>query len=210
MQTPARTGHALADRAGHLRLWLTVATGVLLDLGTKYLAWRRLGAPLEPNALGRAYELIPGWIRLVTSRNPGIVFGLNIADHLPLGPIGGQAVTVLLTLVTCILILYVFVRTPAGHRWTHIWCGLVLAGALGNLYDRLLFGYVRDFIHITRCVNLFGRTFAWPYVFNLADVYLVAGIAAVALVYLFGPDERKSKPKGETARRERQHGSARP
>lgn len=113
MQTPARTRRALADRAGHLRLWLTVATGVLLDLGTKYLAWRRLGAPLEPNALGQAYELIPGWLRLVTSRNPGIVFGLNIADHLPLGPIGGQAVTVLLTLVTCILILYVFVRTPA-------------------------------------------------------------------------------------------------
>jgi len=189
MPTPGRKRRALTDRASHARLWLTASAGVLLDLLSKSLAWQRLGVPAEAAARGEPHELIPGWLRLVTSRNPGIVFGINPAEDFSLGVTGGRAMTILLTLATCALIFYVFASSRPVQKFLHLWCALVLAGAVGNLYDRLAFGYVRDFIQITKQVSLGGWTFGWPYIFNVADVYLVAGVLAIALIYLFTGEE---------------------
>jgi len=189
MPTPGRKRRALTDRASHTRLWLTAFAGVLLDLVSKSLAWQRLGAPAVSAARGEPHELLAGWLRLVTSRNPGIVFGIDPAEDFSLGVTGGRAVTILLTLATSALIFYVFARSRPDQKFMHAWCALVLAGAVGNLYDRLAFGYVRDFIQITKQVSLGGWTFGWPYVFNVADVYLVAGVLAIALVYLFTGEE---------------------
>lgn len=58
-------------------------------------------------------------------------------------------------------------------RTRHIGFGLVLAGALGNVVDRLVRGYVVDFIHVTR----------WP-VFKVADIAVVAGVLLLALAAL--------------------------
>ncbi len=66
----------------------------------------------------------------------------------------------------------IFRRTiPSGDLWVHVSLGLVAGGAFGNVIDRVLRGYVVDFID----VNL--RPFAtWP-VFNLADSAIVVGVA---------------------------------
>jgi signal peptidase II len=48
--------------------------------------------------------------------------------------------------------------------------GLVIGGALGNIYDRVMYGYVRDFIYFH-----INDKFSWP-VFNFADICVVAGI----------------------------------
>jgi signal peptidase II len=192
MQTPRRKGLAVTNPASHLWLWLTVVPAVALDLASKSLGWNYLGGPLEDG--GRQVALIPDWLRLVASRNPGIVFGINFAEDLALGPAAGRALTLLLTLVTSVLIFYVFAASRPRQRWLHVWCGLILAGAFGNLYDRLLFGYVRDLIQITAHAAVGGATLAWPYVFNLADVYLVVGVVAVALAYLFGHGPGEADP----------------
>jgi len=203
MPTPGRKRHALADRASHARLWLTASAGVLLDLFSKSLAWQWLGAPAVSAARGEPHELLPGWLRLVTSRNPGIVFGINPAEDFSLGVAVGRTVTILLTLATSALIFYVFARSRPDQKFMHLWCALVLAGAVGNLYDRLAFGYVRDFIQITKQVSLGGWTIGWPYIFNVADVYLVAGVLAIALVYLFTGDMEKAKTSRARTRQER-------
>ena len=203
MPTPGRKRRALTDRASHARLWLTASAGVLLDLVSKFLAWQRLGVPAEATARGEPYELISGWLRLVTSRNPGIVFGINPAEDFSLGVTGGRAVTILLTLATCALIFYVFAHSRPDQKFMHAWCALVLAGAVGNLYDRLAFGFVRDFVEITKQVSLGGWTFGWPYVFNVADVYLVAGVLAIASVYLFTGDAEEAKTPRAKTRQER-------
>ena len=203
MPTPGRKRRALTDRASHARLWLTASAGVLLDLLSKFLAWQRLGVPADSAARGEPHELIPGWLRLVTSRNPGIVFGIDPAEDFSLGATGGRAVTILLTLATCALIFYVFARSRPDQKFLQVWCALVLAGAVGNLYDRLAFGYVRDFVEITKQVSLGGWTFGWPYVFNVADVYLVAGVLAIALVYLFAGDAEEAKTPRAKTRQER-------
>jgi signal peptidase II len=188
MQTPRRKGLAVTNPASHLWLWLTVVPAVALDLASKSLGWNYLGGPLEDG--GREVALIPDWLRLVASRNPGIVFGLSFAGSL--GPEAGRIATIALTLATSALIFYVFASSLPRQRWIHFWCGLILAGAVGNLFDRLVFGYVRDLIQITAALHLGGLKLDWPYVFNLADVYLVVGVIAVATAFLFGQIGRAS------------------
>ena len=196
MQTPRRKGVAVADRASHVRLWLTLSIGVILDLASKYLGWHWLGGPADDG--GRRIDAITGWLRLEASRNPGIVFGINFSDSPALGPAGGRALTIGLTVVTAALIFYVFAASRPVQRWLHVASGLVLAGAVGNLYDRIVFGYVRDLIQLTGHVDVGGYTLGWPYVFNLADVYLVAGVAALAIVFIAspGPGRRKGAAGG--------------
>jgi len=194
MQTPGRKGLAVTDRPSHLRLWLAVGVGVALDLASKYAAWGLLGGP--PDEGGHVVNVLPGWLQFVASRNPGIVFGLSLAGAC--GPVAGRALTIVLTLLTSALIFYVFASSLPRQRWVHFWCGLILAGAVGNLFDRLVFGYVRDLIQITASFHLGGLTLDWPYVFNLADVYLVVGVVAVAAVFLFG--HKPAPARGEAKR----------
>jgi signal peptidase II len=172
---------------------MTVGLGLALDLAAKSLGWNFLGGPLEEG--GRELSIIRGWLRLVASRNPGIVFGFNFGESFGIGPSGGRLLTILLTAATSALIFYIFAASRPRQRWLHLACGLILAGALGNLYDRLLFGHVRDIIQITAHAAVGGVTLQWPYVFNVADVYLVVGVVVVAIVFMFGraPDAAAAK-----------------
>jgi signal peptidase II len=200
MQTPGREGLAVTDRTSHLRLWLVVGIGLALDLASKYLAWHFLGEP-PPDGPGQPHPIIPGLLNLITSRNPGIVFGFNFGESLALGPAAGRVATVLLTVATTGLIFYIFAASRPRQRWLHAWCGLILAGALGNLYDRLLFGCVRDFLQITAHVQAGGMVLDWPYIFNVADVYLVVGVIAVAAGYIFAGRATDAKPPREGKQR---------
>jgi len=79
-------------------------------------------------------------------------------------------------------------RTTARQRWLHVGIALILAGALGNLWDRLMIGRVRDFLHMLPDRYLpfglswpGGSTEVWPWIFNLADVMLLGGMAIVLI-----------------------------
>ena len=194
MQTPPRKGLAVTDGWSHVRLWLTVGLGVAADWATKHVGWNLLGGP--PEGGGHEVAVIPGWLRLVCSENPGIVFGFNFSEDLGLGEPAARAVTILLTVATSALIFYVFAASRRAQRWVHLWCGLILAGAVGNLIDRVCFGHVRDLIQFT--VQVGGRP-VWPFVFNLADVYLVLGVAAIAIAMLRAPAPGKQPaPRGRS------------
>jgi signal peptidase II len=62
--------------------------------------------------------------------------------------------------------------------------GLIMAGALGNCYDRLVFGHVRDFVHFH--IDAIGFDCA---IFNFADNMLVAG-AVTLVLYAMRPENR--------------------
>lgn len=77
-------------------------------------------------------------------------------------------------LVVVAFVLWLRRRTPKDRFFAHFGYALIIAGALGNLVDRLIFGYVIDYI-------LF-HTQTWSFaVFNLADSFITVGAGAIIL-----------------------------
>ncbi|RPH50031.1 MAG: signal peptidase II, partial [Planctomycetota bacterium] len=123
-----------------------------LDVATKSLAFSRLSA-------GETTTLIPGLLHLQLATNRGIAFGLF--------PSGAWLWT---SAAAVPLIAWVFLRSKTAP-WPETACGaLLLAGAIGNAWDRATLGYVRDFILVPPIPN-----------FNLADALLNGGIAGLLL-----------------------------
>jgi len=116
-------------------------------------------------------EVWPGFISFIKGANDGINFGLLGSDH----PWMRWAL-IALALAICVF-LVIWVRKDT-RPIAHIFVGLIVGGALGNVIDRLLMGHVVDFLNVTCCgiVN--------PFVFNLADVAVFAG--AIGLVIFVG------------------------
>lgn len=112
--------------------------------------------------------------------NRGAVFGLGSDKRI---------FFIVFTIVAIVAGLFVFGRfTQQRHRMAHIALGLILAGGLGNLYDRIAFGVVRDFLHMLPNWNLpfswrwpGGAPSVFPWVFNVADVLLLIGIGLLMI-----------------------------
>ncbi|MEM7577640.1 MAG: signal peptidase II, partial [Planctomycetota bacterium] len=114
----------------------------------------------------------------------GAVFGLGA---------GKRWVFISVSIVAVFVLSWLFWFSPRGAWIYHLSLALVLAGALGNLYDRVLYGAVRDMLHMLPGVELpfglrwpgqggmRGSSEVWPWVFNLADMSLLAGVAGVMI-----------------------------
>lgn len=144
------------------RWLLLVPILFLLDRAAKIWAGRDL-----VNRPGGYMELIPGVVRLRYVENDGAAFSLFAGNSLLLIGLTGL-------IMLGILLYLLLVKKPDKLTWISL-C-IVLGGGLGNLYDRIVYGKVIDYIE-----PVFVR-FA---VFNLADVFVVCGaiLAAVALIW---------------------------
>ena len=118
----------------------------------------------QPVHLGPFIDLVLAW-------NTGISFSL-LPQVGPFGQWGLLAVKAI-----AVLLLWIWLA-HAASRLTALALGLIIGGAIGNAIDRAAYGAVADFVlfHITTAT----WTFRW-YVFNLADVGIVAGV--VGLLY---------------------------
>jgi len=190
--TPVRSARAWAVLLG------VTVVGAAIDLVSKSLAFAHIAdhpvrvsrevviahPPDQINAaIIPAHEpvgVLPSLLEFRLVLNPGAVFGV--------GP-GKRWFFVAFTLLAAGAALWMFARwTTAKDRWSHAALGLVLAGGLGNLYDRLVHGCVRDFLHPLPGVQLpfgiawpGGETEVWPWVSNVADAWLLVGIAILML-----------------------------
>lgn len=140
-----------------------VALLVLADQIVKQIVERSM-------ALG---ELIPvfGPLNWLHARNTGIAFSW-------LGDVGPWALVALSAAVT-VLMVALWWRTPAAHRLARAGFVLIVAGAVGNLIDRAMLGYVTDYVFLSAG----GWSFA---VFNLADALITVGAACVLADELLG------------------------
>jgi signal peptidase II len=148
--------------------------GVAQRTGEALARQGNLSASELLHALNLSRGLVHG-VQITLSTNPGVVFGL---------PMPRWAVAVA-TFATVVLVGYFFATSLRRDWIVHLALASVLAGALGNLYDRLLAtvaipgadavirGQVRDFIN---CSDLH-----YPYIFNVADVLLVVGVALLLI-----------------------------
>ncbi|TVQ61002.1 MAG: signal peptidase II [Phycisphaerales bacterium] len=195
------------------RAWivLLVATllGLVADLVSKEIAFARVaGDPVvihredvltlpSPAMIGSLLpyhapvNVIPGVLDFRLVLNPGAVFGVGA---------GQRWFFVLFTTVALGVAVWVFATWTRGRDTAaHIGVACVLAGGLGNLYDRLKFACVRDFIHPLPGVNLpFGMAWPsgdrqiWPWVSNVADALLIVGIALL-LIHLWRGEPAKQQ-----------------
>ena len=158
------------------RFGLAVAAiACLLDQVTKLYLLNVVDLANHPLRLGPFFDF-------VLTRNTGISYGLFQTE----GTLG-QAVLLAIKALAVVL-LWVWL-SRAHSRLTALSLGLIIGGAVGNAIDRLAYGWVADFVffHITTATWRFD----W-YVFNLADVAIVAGVIALLYESLVGGHAAKA------------------
>ena len=140
-------------------LWLS-AVLVGVDQWTKHLAVANL-------EFRQRVPVVPGFWDWNLTHNTGAAFSF-LADA------GGwqHGFFVLLALAISAMLSFWLFRTERGDWRTALPFALIVSGAIGNVIDRVRFGYVVDFIH------WYWRGFDWP-VFNVADSCIVAGALAM-------------------------------
>jgi len=150
--------------------WVSLATVALAGLGadqlTKAIVTNRLGLNDEVHVTG------PFSIHHVT--NSGIAFGLFAS---------ATAIVIFLTTLAVAWMLYFFARSGSRHPVLPVALGLVIGGSVSNLVDRVRLGHVTDFLDFRY----------WP-AFNLADTFIVVGVAALLLA-LVASDRNAARPR---------------
>jgi signal peptidase II len=186
---PLRSPIALALFIG------TAAVGLVADLWSK-------AAAVDHLKEGAIVRFIPGLLQFTYTENHGAVFGLG----------QGQQGIFLTVSVAAIGFLFFLFLTSGRSRAYQLILGMLLAGVLGNMYDRVHFGYVRDMIHalpgwqwpawFVRLLPLawqpaVGRGLdVFPWIFNVADSLLCVGVGAM-LVYSFVAEMRRKHAESD-------------
>ena len=127
----------------------------------------------QPVRLTPFFDLILVW-------NKGISYGMLQQDD----PMGRLALVAFAVVVSLALIFWLAGVTTA---LTAISIGLIVGGAAGNAIDRAIYGAVADFFSL----HAFG--FQW-YIFNIADVAIVAGVIGLLYDSLFGGHKKAGNP----------------
>jgi len=134
---------------------------------------------------GSSIKVMGDFFQITFIENPGMAFGLEI---------GGKLALSLFTIAATILIIYFIYINRKESLYLRIALAFILGGALGNLVDRIFYGYIYgyaplfygkvvDFFHIdVPDFQILGRSFhSWP-IFNIADICVSIGF----LMILFG------------------------
>lgn len=194
---------------------LIAGVGLAIDLGSKHVVFTDLGYcddtgmrntlqegehklfdPPDGQLRGASETYIDGWLkfRLLTSFNRGALWGIGQ---------GWTSLFAILSIVAAIgVLLWLFAFGAAHSRWLTVSLAFIMAGAMGNLWDRLgLHGCrnadgsvihgVRDFLFFE-----FG-TYPYP-IFNFADSFLIVGAVMLVLQSMFGADPRKTAEENDS------------
>lgn len=147
-----------------LKIFLVISIVLVIDLITKHFLFSV-----------SYFNLIPNVISIATNGgNNGAAWGM----------FSGKTVMLILIAVVMILALFLFNHFVKNKNWFYVISfGLIIGGALGNLIDRIVFSYVRDFIFLD-----FWPTFP---VFNIADSCLTVGAVMMAIFILFMSEKKK-------------------
>ena len=156
------------------RLFILIVILILtiIDQIIKYLVVSNI-------SIGSEKIIIDNFLKFIYIRNTGAAFGILSGN------------IIFLIFITVLLIFYIVneMKKNINNNLSLLSFSLILSGALGNLIDRVVRGYVVDYISFT----LFNREMS---VFNLADTYITIGV--VLLIYIVikeGKNERISSSK---------------
>ncbi|MDC3297108.1 signal peptidase II [Balneolaceae bacterium] len=170
-----------------LTLLLPAAVVIALDQYTKWLV--RTSSELQ------RWEIIEGWLEFYYTQNSGMAMGIDI---LPTHVI--SMISIAATIGIFAYLLWTLKHAGLGYLF---FMGLVLGGALGNITDRLIMGYIEgygglldghvvDFIYFSLQINDWT---VFPYIFNVADIAISVSIITLLI---FGSYLLPEEPKAET------------
>lgn len=128
---------------------------------------------IHPN--GEPYKVIPDFFVLVNVTNTGAAFG-SFKDN--------NTFFVILSCLALLFVVSLLVRRRSPDTWRDVSLALLLAGVLGNLTDRLLYGHVIDFLLFDLHVPL---AHPWP-AFNVADSCICVAVVCF-IIHSFKPKE---------------------
>jgi signal peptidase II len=117
--------------------------------------------------------VIPGFFDIVHSQNRGVAFGIMNDST----STWRTAVLIVFSAAALLLVAGLLWRSARMDRWTVTGLALVLGGAAGNLFDRVMWGRVTDFL------EFYIGSLHWP-TFNVADSCIVIGSALLLLELL--------------------------
>ncbi len=152
------------------RIWIIAAIIFVLDRATKYMIveWMNL------KTLGQI-DVLPPFINLRMAWNYGINFGIGASD--------ADWMRWLLIAVAIAICTGVVIWLRHAEGWLiQLSAGLLVGGAIGNVWDRVQYGAVADFLNMSCC------GIANPFAFNIADVAIFAG--AIGLMLFTGKDAK--------------------
>jgi signal peptidase II len=154
---------------------VVAAIACLLDQASKLYLLFVIDLADHPLRLGPFFDF-------VLTRNTGISYGLFQTP----GVVGQWVLLGIKALAVLLLWLWL---ARSQNRLTALALGLIIGGALGNAIDRLAYGWVADFVFFH--VSTPNWRFNW-YVFNLADVAIVAGVLGLLYESLAGERAQKA------------------
>lgn len=157
----------------HISCSVMIFLIIAFDQITKYFASLNLK---NADAVG----FIPGLVKFRYAENTGMAFSMLS---------GARWVFILVTVIACVLVLYYLFSDRCKSLWLYWSLGVIVSGGIGNLIDRIKFGYVVDFIE---------PTFVDFAVFNIADCAVTCGAVSLIayLVYDMIRDSKQSKENG--------------
>ena len=135
--------------------------------------------------LSDAMEIIPGFLRFARVHNSGVAFGLFAKIDSPYKPY----ILALMAVVAVVVIILYSARMPLQRKLLQIALAVTLGGILGNFTDRLMNGFVVDFIEMH-----VHDAYYWP-TFNIADSAITVGIALLLIDTVRHPDPEEEVVK---------------
>lgn len=154
----------------HISCSIMIILIVAFDQITKYFASLKL-------ADGSVAKFIPGVVQFKYAENTGMAFSMLS---------GARWVFIALTVVVCVGVFYYLFSNRCKSLWLYWSLGVILAGGIGNLIDRIRFGYVVDFIE---------PTFVNFAIFNIADCAVTCGAVVLVGYLLYDAFKDVKKPK---------------
>ena len=154
---------------------LIILAAVIADQATKLLVINFLDRE-------ESFELIPDVFRFTYVENRGAAFGMLDSHR--------WVFMVISTLAIIGLLIYLF-KFAGSNKLLHTGLALVIGGGIGNMIDRVAYGYVVDFLDFCAFPKL------WMWVFNVADACVCIGVGLIALYLIIDivKDAKKAKEK---------------
>jgi signal peptidase II len=149
---------------------------LISDLVTKWIVRTRMD-------LHESIDIIPDYLRLAYVRNTGVAFGLFADFQSDWKPyvLAGMAIVAVGVIVVYSL------HMPGERKLLHLALAITMGGILGNFIDRIMHGFVVDFIEF----HVY-EMFHWP-TFNLADSAITVGIGLLLIDTVKNPDFQEAE-----------------